>query len=325
MLGIDLGAYSVKFCLTHKKGENFEPVFLGEMLLSPQSLSGGEIRDKSVLVGNLRQFWQKNRLPREVALSFYHTQMVVQNISLPEMPDEEIENTLRWEASSIITGEDSFQIGWQTLEKKEGQQKILFAASPSLIVEEYLDVFRQARLEVKALEPQVLSLLRGFLSLYPDLMGSSFSVVDLGFAKGGILYFSTGKLVFSRYFNWGLGKAWDYLERKFKLLPAEIMELFNRSTEEGDVPYQMEEALSEVSKDLITELRRSFSFLQSEFGSDPDQRIFWSGGGARISFLRWILDENLPVSAGNIPPLVVKKEEFPAEVYLGALGASLWS
>ncbi len=51
------------------------------------------------------------------------------------------------------------------------------------------------------------------------------------------------------------------------------MELFNRSTEEGDVPYQMEEALSEVSKDLITELRRSFSFLQSEFGSDPDQRI----------------------------------------------------
>ena len=88
MLGIDLGAYSVKFCLTQKKGENFEPVFLGEMLLSPQSLSGGEIRDKSVLVGNLRQFWQKNRLPREVALSFYHTQMVVQNISLPEMPDE---------------------------------------------------------------------------------------------------------------------------------------------------------------------------------------------------------------------------------------------
>jgi len=65
----------------------------------------------------------------------------VQNISLPEMPDEEIENALRWEASSIITGEDSFQIGWQTLEKKEGQQKILFAASPSWIVEDYLDIF----------------------------------------------------------------------------------------------------------------------------------------------------------------------------------------
>ena len=46
MLGVDLGAYSVKFCLTRKKGENFEPVFLGEKLLASQSLVGGEIRDK---------------------------------------------------------------------------------------------------------------------------------------------------------------------------------------------------------------------------------------------------------------------------------------
>lgn len=325
MLGVDLGAYSVKFCLTRKKGENFEPVFLGEMLFAPQSLSGGEIRDKSILVNNLRRFWQRNRLPREVVASFYHPRMVVQNISLPEMPDEEIESALRWEASSIITGEDSFQIGWQTLEKKEGQQKILFAASPSLIVEEYLDVFRQARLEVEAFEPQTLSLLRGFLSLCPDLVDSSFSIVDLGFAKGGILYFSTGKLVFSRYFNWGLGKAWDYLENSFKLLPTEIMELFDRSTKEEDVPYQMQEALSEESKDLVTELRRSLSFLQSEFGSDSNQKLFLSGGGARISFLRQILIESLPMVIGEIPPLVVKKEEFPAEVYLGALGASLWS
>ncbi len=325
MLGVDLGAYSVKFCLTRKKGENFEPVFLGEMLFAPQSLSEGEIRDKSILVDNLRRFWQRNRLPREVVASFYHPRMVVQNISLPEMPDEEIENALRWEASSIITGEDSFQIGWQTLEKKEGQQKILFAASPSLIVEEYLDVFRQVRLEVEAFEPQTLSLLRGFLSLYPDLVDSSFSIVDLGFAKGGILYFSTGKLVFSRYFNWGLGKVWDYLGENFELLPAEIMELFDRSTKEEDAPYQMQEALSEASKELITELRRSLSFLQSEFGSDSNQKLFLSGGGARISFLRQILIESLPVAIGEIPPLVVKKEEFPAEIYLSALGASLWS
>ena len=325
MLGVDLGAYSVKFCLTRKKGENFEPVFLGEKLLASQSLVGGEIRDRDILADSLRQFWQKNRLPREVVVSFYHPRMVVQNISLPDMPDEEVESALRWEASSIITGENNFQIGWQTLEKKEGQQKILFAASPSLIVEDYLDVFRRARFEVEAFEPQTLSLLRGFLSLYPDLVNSSFSIVDLGFTKGAILYFSTGKLAFSRYFNWGLGKAWDYLGENFELLPTEIMELFDRSTKEEDTPYQMQEALSEVSEDLITELRRSLSFLQSEFGSGSNQKLFLSGGGARIHFLRQILNESLPVSAGNIPPLVVKKEEFPAEIYLSALGASLWS
>jgi len=325
MLGVDLGAYSVKFCLTRKRGENFEPVFLGEKFFAPQSLEGEKIKDRNALVDNLQQFCQRNHLPREVAVAFYHPRMVVQNISLPEMPDEELENALRWEASSIITGENDFQIGWQTLGKEEGQQKILFAASPSLIVEDYLDVFRRARFEVEVFEPQMLSLIRGFLSLHPDLVNSSFSIVDLGFTKGGILYFSNGKLLFSRYFNWGLGKAWSYLEEKFKLLPTEIMELFDRSTKEGNIPYQMQETLSEVSKDLVTELRRSLSFLQSEFGSSSNQKLFLGGGGARISFLRQILAGSLPVTIGEIPPLVVKKEEFPAEVYFSALGASLWS
>ncbi len=324
MLGIDLGAYSAKFCLTRRKKETFELLWLGEMRLPSYSIVGGEIKDKNSLADNLQQFLRRNHLPREVVVSFYHPRMVVQNISLPEMPDEELENALRWEASSIITGEDSFQVGWQTIEKKEGQQKILFAASPSWIVEEYLDVFHRARLEVEALEPQVLSLIRGFLSLYPDLVDSTFSVVDLGFTKGGILYFSAGELVFSRYFNWGLGKVGNYLEEKFRLLPIEIIELFNRSTKE-DIPYQMEEALAEVSKDLVMELRRSLTFLHSEFDSSSDQKLFLSGGGAEIPFLRQILIENLPLSVGRIPPLMVEGEEFSGSVYMGALGASLWS
>ncbi len=325
VLGVDLGAYSVKFCLTRKKGESFELAFLGEKLLAPQALSGGEIKDKSILSDNLRQFWQRNHLPREVVVSFYHPRMVVQNISLPEMPDNELENTLQWEVSSILTGENNFQIGWQTLDKNDSQQQVLFAASPSLVVEDYLDVFHRARLKVEAFEPQALSLVRGFLSLYPELVSSSFSLVDLGFTKGGIVYFSAGKLVFSRYFNWGLNRVWSYLEEKFKLLPTDIMELFGRSTQGGDIPYQIQEAISETSGDLVTELRRSLSFLQTEFGSGSIQNFFLSGGGARIAFLRQILVENLPVSIGEMPPLVVRKEEFPAEVYLSALGVSLWS
>ncbi|MDI3543523.1 MAG: type pilus assembly protein PilM, partial [Candidatus Atribacteria bacterium] len=92
-----------------------------------------------------------------------------------------------------------------------------------------------------------------------------------------------------------------------------------------DIPYQIQEAISETSGDMVTELRRSLSFLQTEFGSNSLRNLFLTGGGGRIVFLRQILVENLPVNIGEISPLVVKKGEFPAEVYLSALGASLWS
>lgn len=324
MLGIDLGAYSIKFCLTRKKGEVFEPLWLGEMFFGVHPPSGGAIKERSVLLDNLQKFWQRYRLPRRAAVSFYHSQMIVQNISLPEIPEKEIVNALYWEVDSIISGEDNFQIGWQSLGKKEGQQEILFAASPSLIVEEYLSLFRQVGIEVEALEPQILSLTRGFLSLHPDLADSSFLLLDLGFCKGEIIYFSGGKLLFSRCFNWGLERVWHYLEKKFNFLPAEMVDLFNRSTTGGNLPYQLEKALSKVSEELVIELRRSLSFLQSEFGSGPDQQLFLSGGGARIPFLRQILTEGLPLTIERITPVVVEKE-FPGEIYLGALGASLWN
>ncbi|MCX6088850.1 MAG: pilus assembly protein PilM [Candidatus Atribacteria bacterium] len=328
MLGVDLGIYSLKFFQTKKKREDlFDVIRTGDLVIPGDVFMEGDIKGKNVLAENLKLFWKKNKLPREASVSFYHPRMVVQNISIPQMSDMELENALKWEASSIMTGEENFQIGWQILGKTDDKLDILYAASPSLVVADYLDVFKKAGIRVDAIEPQILSLLKGFLALNPSLSREgSFVLTDIGFSKVTIVYFEKGKLMYSRYFGWGVKKIWDYLKEKHKMLPAETQELLNRSTQSSDLPYQLEEALNETTGALLSEFRRSFTFFQSEFGSTAVMNCFLVGGGATILSLKTILSIGLNITFQELKPILLNRNKpLQPERFLAALGASLWN
>ncbi|MGC8778501.1 MAG: pilus assembly protein PilM [Candidatus Caldatribacteriaceae bacterium] len=327
MLGVDLGDYSLKYCLSQRKKEGrFEVFRVGELTLPGEIFSEGELKSKNLLMENLRLFWQRNHLPREVALAFYHPQMVLQTITLPDMPSVELENAIRWEASSIIVGEDNLQIGWQVLKKDERGLEILFSAFPAVAVNECVDSFLKAGIKVEVVEPQSLSLLRGVLSLEEELLRHSFVLLDIGFQKSMITYFSGRKLVFSRYFNWGLKRIWNALREKFSLLPVEIMEVMNRGKNEQDIPYQLEEAVGETGPDLIVELRRSIAFFQSEFKLDTRSgKCLLVGGGASLYPLKKEILRNMETDCQELKPLTLGKEKVPSERFLTAMGVSLWN
>ncbi|MEN3185594.1 MAG: pilus assembly protein PilM [Atribacterota bacterium] len=327
MLGVDLGDYSLKYCLSQKKKEGrFEVLRVGELALPGEVFSEGEIKSKNLLTENLRLFWRRHRLPREIALAFYHPQMVLQTITLPEMSEAELENAIRWEASSIIVGEDNLQVGWQILKKDERGLEILFSAFPAIAVNACVESFLKAGIKVEAMEPQSLSLLRGVLSMEEGLLQISFVILDVGFQKSMITYFSGGKLVFSRYFSWGLKRVWNALREKFNLLPVEIMEVMNRGKNEVDIPYQLEEAVQDVSQDLIVELRRSIAFFQSEFKLDTTSgKCLLTGGGASLYPLRKEILQNVALDCQEVKPLLLGKEKVLSGRFLTAVGVSLWN
>lgn len=328
MLGIDLGSYALKYFQTKKKREGiFETIRNGELVLPNEVFFEGEIKGKNTLVENIKMFWEKNHLPHDAVVSFYHPRMVVQNISLPQMSDQELENALKWEASSIMTGEENIQIGWQVVEKTNDKFNILYAASPAIVVSEFLDVFRKAGIRVEAIEPQIMSFLKGFLTLRADLSKDTwFILIDIGFSKSTVVFFEKGKLVYSRHFGWGIRRIWDYLRDTFKLLPAEIQEIIKRSTQNSDLPYQLEEALNNTSDSLLSELRRSLTFFQSEYDQIALDNCFLVGGGSTIIPLKTMLSVNLNITFQDMKPIDMgHKKVVSSELYLSAIGASLWN
>lgn len=319
MLGLDTGSYAFKFCLSEKRGPTFEILRVGEVIVFDEgtvvhSLSGGDIRS----------FFQRHRLPREAALSFSYPHMVLQRVSLPEMSQEELENALQWEAHSLIPGEESFQVSWNILGKSEGKMDILFSAVPSPAVEAYVDTFARAGVRVEAVEPHVVSLIKGFLSLHSEFFDVAFTLVDLGFEKTTVICFSNHTIALSRYFSWGMRRVWDVLRGKFQLPQLEAFEVLRRGESTEGVPYQLEDAVLEASQDLVLELKRSFTFLQAEFGPQVLERVFLSGGGALCQPLREYITQGLSLSFQAPRPLLLGKNSLSSERFLAAVGVSLW-
>lgn len=316
MLGIDTGSYSLKFCLSERWGSSFTIEKVGELVIFT-----GEAENPAFSPSDVRLFLQRNRLPKEATFSFSYPQMVLQRMNFPEMSPEELENAIQWEAHSLIPGEESFQVSWSILKRDNGSMDVLFAAVPSPAVEAYVDTFARAGIWVEAVEPHVMSLTKGFLSLHPELFEVAFTLVDVGFEKTTIVCFGDQNVLFSRNFGWGMRKIWDVLQKKFHLSPVETLEILRRS----EAPYQLEEAVPLASQDLFLELKRSFTFFQAEFGSRLLEKIFLSGGGALCKPLRDYLSEGLSLTFQPLRPLFLEgKESIPSERFLAAVGASLW-
>ncbi|MEN3202704.1 MAG: pilus assembly protein PilM [Atribacterota bacterium] len=316
MLGVDTGTYSLKFCLSEKRGSGFVIERVGELVTFT-----GELEKPSFSPADIRLFFQRNRLPKEAVFSFFHPQMVLQRMNFPEMSPEELENALQWETRSLIPGEESFQISWSIVTKNNGGMDVLFAAVPSPPVESYVDTFAQVGIRVEAVEPHVMSLTKGFLGLHPEFFEAAFTLVDVGFEKTTIICFGDRNILLSRNFGWGMRKIWNVLQEKFRFSPVETFEVIRRS----EVPYQLREAVSLVSQDLFLELKRSFTFLQAEFGAQVLERVFLSGGGALCSPLREYLSQGFSLNFQLLRPLSLEgKEPIPSERFLAAVGASLW-
>lgn len=324
MLGVDLGSYALKYALSeHKKGAGFECRKAGFLAFSKDVFSGGDIKDTAFLASELRELWRRQHLPRETVLALYHPRMVIQRVSLPRMSGEELRNALYWEVRSLVPGEEDLQIGWHVLREEAEKMEVLYAALPSAVLEVYLEIFRKAGIRLEGVEPQILSLLRGFLGIYPDYLDKgSFVLLDVGFSKGMVIFFKAG-FVFSRYIDWGLRRLWQYLRDKFNLLPVEALDLLRRPVEEAS-PEVYEAVESEVQEFLL-ELRRSLTFLQTEYGPDAFGEFFLCGGGSSIPLFRARIEAELNL---NLRDVTLPEKEKPVPnlpLVLGAVGASLWS
>lgn len=322
MLGIDAGSYALKFCLSEKRGESFAILRVGELVLVREE---NLPKRMTTLQENLRLFLQRNRLPKEIVLSFSHPQIVFQRINLPEMSQEELGNALQWEAHSLIPGEESFQVGWSILGKNGEKMDVLFSAVPSPVIEEFVETFDQTGIWIEAVEPHPISLMRGFLSLHPELFEASFTLVDIGFEKTTVICFGNRNVFLSRHLSWGMKRVQGILQEKFRLSPPEAIEVVKRGENREGFPNQLEEAVLSTSQDLVLELKRSFTFFQTEFGPRVLEKIFFSGGGALCQPLRSYISQSLSISPENTSPLVLRKREsLPSERFLAAVGASLW-
>ena len=257
---------------------------------------------------------------RFVVTAVSNRQAITRNIQVPKMTLAELDEAIKWEAERYIPFPiDEVVLDYYVLDNPEdieegGQLEVVIAAARLDMVTQQVDYLRLAGLEPVVVDVKPFSLLR---SLRGSLLGEHLNKTTLtgtGYTEAGeigvVLEIAASNTTITLVrgervlMNRNIGVSGDdftaAVQRSFGLdfdsaeevkldygtatIPTEDEEeLLNFDVKrEQYSPNRVYEALRPVLVDLTTEIRRSLEFFRVQAGDANINRVFITGGGAKL-------------------------------------------
>jgi type IV pilus assembly protein PilM len=309
IVGLDIGSSSVKAVEVAVKPKGIDLLHMGVAKLPPEAIVQGAFLNSGAITEAIREAIDNAGIrSKSVATAVSGHSVIVKKISLPAMTREELEESIRWEAEQYIPFDiNEVNLDFQILEggESEGQMDVLLVAAKKDLIDDYIHVITDAGLQPVILDVAAFAVENAFGLNYDSSRNEVVALVNVGSQTVNINILSKGAPAFTRDISTG-GNA--YTEEIQKALSvsweeAERIKIGGGSREESQdvVPHEVEQAIRGVTDTVIGEISRSLDFFAATSSDTRIERVFLSGGAARVSGLRNAFQERtgLPVEIMN--------------------------
>jgi type IV pilus assembly protein PilM len=278
-----------------------------ELPLPPGSVTGGEVRDPQAVADVITAMWSVAGFKtKKVVLGMGNQRVLVRELSMPKMPAARMREALPFQVQELlpVPVADALLDFYPTAEAvTDGVEVVngLLVAAVRGAVEANVEAVRLAGLEPIAVDliPFALSRL-----LLPTTDTSHTAIVHIGATTTSVVFVTNGVPQFVRIIPAGGDDVTRALVSRFEIdmIAAERLKrevgLSNRisTSQKGAV-----ETMFEVTGELLTSLRNTFTFYANTRSSGALERVLLSGGGARLQGLASALGEvtRLPVEIAD--------------------------
>lgn len=199
--GLDIGSESVKIVQVAREKEYFRLVTAG-MIKTPVNGMGSDAdRDLVAMAETIKKLKNEIRVStNEAVVSLPERGVFTRIIEVPKMSEEELSQAIPWEAENLIPQPIAeVNLDWEIIpdeaEAKSNKTRILLAAAPTTLISKYLKVLKLAEVEPKALETELLAVVR---CLKPLFAQGSLVMVNLGAKSSDIAIINRGNLYTTR-------------------------------------------------------------------------------------------------------------------------------
>lgn len=338
LVGLDVGSSTIKVVELARAGGRFRISRSAVVPTPPGGWMEGGPGDPQVLGPAIRRaFEQAGIRHRQVNTALSGRAVVVREIRLPNMPEEELAQAVRFEAERYLpAGSKEAAVDFQILEQvQEGQTSrldVLFVAARRELVDAFTSALQQARVVPEVLEVTFFALMRLFQQ---EAREGAVVLVDLGAESSDILVVHKGRLRLART----VPVAGNALTRAVAGLlglepPAaqavkeeKGMAVTNPASLSDPTSARVAGAIGPVLGDILTELRRSMDYFYSRWAGEPVRKVILTGGTARLQNITALFaDElNVPVEVGDTFRVVTADGLDPAmaPVLATAVGLAL--
>jgi type IV pilus assembly protein PilM len=287
-IALDIGSSHVKLLeLDRDRSGRHRLKHFGVAPVPPEAIVDGAFMNTSAIVATIKELVARHRVKtREVIVGVAGNSVIIKRISLPLMTQEELEESITWEAEQYIPFDvNDVNIDAHILKgqaDEAGQMDVLLVAARKELINEYQSLVLEAGLKPAVIDVAAFALENQF-SLNYDVPSEPTALVNVGASSINLNVLRNGVSAFTRDIGMG-GRAYTEEIQRAMNVSYEEAEAFKVGGGDQDraavVPEEVERVLSTVSETLAAEIHRSLDFFLSTSGGGALSQLYLSGGAA---------------------------------------------
>jgi type IV pilus assembly protein PilM len=305
LVGLDIGSSSVKAVELGRKGAALQLLNLGFENLQTDTIVDGQIMELNNVSNVIAQIFSEHQIrTTRVAAGVSGHSVIVKNIVLPQMSQEELQESFSWHAEEHIPFDIAdVNLDYELTSRSDDALHVLMAACKSDKIANVKQAIQLAGKQPVIIDVDAFALQNCYEVNYHPRPGEIVALLNVGAATMNINILNGTRSIFARDASAGGSQYTSLLQRELGL-SFEQAEGVKRGMPlpEGVEPRPIQPIIELVSEALALEVKKTFDFYRAtvQEGDGTIQKILLAGGGSKLP---------------GLADFLARKFEIPVDVF----------
>ena len=307
MVGVDIGSSSVKAVELRGKGGDFQLLSLGYEGLQPDSVVDGQIMELNAVSTAIGNIFNEHKIKTtKVAAGVNGHSVIVKNIVLPQMTEDELQESFAWHAEEHIPFDISdVNLDYHVTGSTPDEIHVLMAACKRDKVANLKQTIQLAGKQPAVIDVDAFALQNCYELNYDPQPGHIVALLNIGASTTNINILNGARSVFTRDASFGGNQYTSLLQKELGLTFDQAERVKRGMPVPDDVEHrEIEPILDTVSDILALEIQKTMDFYRAtvEDGESAVQQILVSGGGSKLKGLVEFLSKRFEMPVEMFDP-----------------------
>lgn len=323
LVGLDIGSSGIKLVqIKESKGRYFLQKF-GVKPLEPEVIVDGTVMDEARVIAAIQELFEEAKVKnRYVAISISGHAVIVKKITLPPMPDDELEGQVRLAAEQYIPFDiNEVNIDFHVLPPDpaadpQTEMSIILVAAKKDKINELTELVKGAGLTPMVMDVDAFAIENMHAINYPLSMDETTALVNLGASVMNVNVIRGGVSLFTRDIPLGGNRYTEAIQREMGLSYEQAEEIKKGDHTNDATGAAIMNVINGVNAEVATEIARTVDYFKTSGSNGDLDRVLVCGGVARIKGLISQLGDRLQVAVEMADPfgeIDVSGSEFDAD------------
>ncbi len=307
-IGIDIGSSYIKIVQLKDTKKGYELAFFDMLPIQHDLIVDGGITDKKRLSEFLSELLKKADISKAQAVVGLSGQssVIIKRITTPLMSESELSLSIKFEAEQYIPLDlqavslDFYVIGPKS--ETDNQMDVLLVAVKKDLLNDYLEVLRQSKLEPVVVDVQQFALNNMYEFNYDVTKTRNVALVNIGASCSIMNISQDGMPLFFRETDIGSNYHTEILQKTFDLSRGDAERLKKGFPIEGISLDEAQSVISKASDEIYAEVYRSIEVFRSNVYNEQVSKVILSGGAALIRDFAFLMSQRLDIDVEIADP-----------------------